>query len=118
MESNGVDEQMKLVEGASGYVLEDVPHLSDYIHHLPVLLLPLSLFFVSVIRFSIDSSLKSTFLWIGVLKPSPYTSTNLVVCSRFGSCVDANAKYNWFFPYCFGLLMIRYFYTFFCNMGL
>ncbi|VVB10618.1 unnamed protein product [Arabis nemorensis] len=36
MDSNGVDEhQMKLVEGAAGYVLEDVPHLSDYIHDLP-----------------------------------------------------------------------------------
>ncbi|CAA7025480.1 unnamed protein product [Microthlaspi erraticum] len=35
MDSNGVDEQMKLVEGAGGYVLEDVPHLSDYILDLP-----------------------------------------------------------------------------------
>lgn len=39
MDSNGVDEQqMKLVQGAAGYVLEDVPHLSDYILDLPVLL--------------------------------------------------------------------------------
>lgn len=40
MASNGVDEQKKLVEGAAGYVLEDVPHLSDYIHDLHVLLRP------------------------------------------------------------------------------
>lgn len=40
MDSNGavVDEQMKLVQGAAGYVLEDVPHLTDYILDLPVLL--------------------------------------------------------------------------------
>jgi hypothetical protein len=42
MASNGVDEQIKLVEGPAGYVLEDVPHLSDYILDLPVLL-PLSI---------------------------------------------------------------------------
>jgi 6-phosphofructokinase 1 len=35
MASNGVDEQIKLVEGPAGYVLEDVPHLSDYILDLP-----------------------------------------------------------------------------------
>ncbi|KAJ4913757.1 ATP-dependent 6-phosphofructokinase 6 [Raphanus sativus] len=37
MDSNGavVDEQMKLVQGAAGYVLEDVPHLTDYILDLP-----------------------------------------------------------------------------------
>ncbi|KAG7545309.1 Phosphofructokinase superfamily [Arabidopsis suecica] len=34
MASNGVDE-IKLVEGPAGYVLEDVPHLSDYILDLP-----------------------------------------------------------------------------------
>lgn len=38
MASNGDDEQIKLVEGPAGYVLEDLPHLSDYIHDLPVLL--------------------------------------------------------------------------------
>ncbi|KAL0726447.1 hypothetical protein Bca4012_022540 [Brassica carinata] len=41
MDSNGVDDQMKLVQGTAGYVLEDVPHLSDYILDLPVLLPPL-----------------------------------------------------------------------------
>ncbi|KAL0872716.1 hypothetical protein Bca101_022421 [Brassica carinata] len=35
MDSNGVDDQMKLVQGTAGYVLEDVPHLSDYILDLP-----------------------------------------------------------------------------------
>ncbi|XP_010526087.1 PREDICTED: ATP-dependent 6-phosphofructokinase 6 [Tarenaya hassleriana] len=34
--SNGVNAQMKLVEGSAGYVLEDVPHLSDYISDLPI----------------------------------------------------------------------------------
>lgn len=57
MDSNGVNEQMKLVEGAAGYVLEDVPHLSDYIHDLPVLLPLYTIYF--------DFPLKPTFLWIG-----------------------------------------------------
>jgi 6-phosphofructokinase 1 len=29
--------QMKIVNGVAGYVLEDVPHLTDYIPHLPVM---------------------------------------------------------------------------------
>ncbi|KAL0833652.1 hypothetical protein Bca101_085541 [Brassica carinata] len=49
MDSNGVDEQeMKLVQGAAGYVLEDVPHLSDYILDLPVLLSFLPSFLLSL----------------------------------------------------------------------
>lgn len=36
--------QLKIVTGEAGFVLEDVPHLSDYIQDLPVLLfLPLAL---------------------------------------------------------------------------
>lgn len=30
--------QMKMVTGDYGYVLEDVPHLTDYIPDLPILL--------------------------------------------------------------------------------
>lgn len=31
-----VQREMKVVAGGAGYVLEDVPHLSDYISDLPV----------------------------------------------------------------------------------
>lgn len=34
--SNNGNSQRKIVTGAAGYVLEDVPHLSDYIPDLPV----------------------------------------------------------------------------------
>ena len=33
--SNG-NSKPKIVTGSAGYVLEDVPHLTDYIPHLPV----------------------------------------------------------------------------------
>jgi len=35
MESNGISEQ-KIITGDSGYILQDVPHLTDYIPDLPV----------------------------------------------------------------------------------
>lgn len=39
--------QLKIVNGDAGYVLEDVPHLTDYIPDLPVYLsLSLSLSFI------------------------------------------------------------------------
>ena len=47
MASNDGDSQMKMVHGEFGYILEDVPHFTDYIPHLPVfhsLSLSLSLF--------------------------------------------------------------------------
>ena len=37
------DTKMKLVPGSAGYVLEDVPHLTDYLPDLPVLFLLLLL---------------------------------------------------------------------------
>lgn len=33
---NNISVQMKVETGDAGYVLEDVPHLSDYIPNLPV----------------------------------------------------------------------------------
>lgn len=30
------EQHMKIIKGEYGYVLEDVPHLSDYIPNLPV----------------------------------------------------------------------------------
>lgn len=35
MGEEGVGVMMKVVEGEGGYLLEDIPHLSDYISHLP-----------------------------------------------------------------------------------
>lgn len=43
MGTGGVETMMKVEKGEYGYVLEDVPHLSDYIPDLPV-----SLSFVSL----------------------------------------------------------------------
>ena len=49
---------MKVIQGEAGYVLEDVPHLTDYLPDLPVSVSP-SFFF---------SSLNSTFyLFIYIL---------------------------------------------------
>lgn len=45
---------MKIVNGDAGYVLEDVPHLTDFIPDLPVLSFPchfLILFFFNVFYF-------------------------------------------------------------------
>lgn len=37
MENNNIKNcEMKVVTGDAGYVLEDVPHLTDYIPNLPV----------------------------------------------------------------------------------
>lgn len=36
MENNDISTQMKVETGDAGYVLEDVPHLTDYIPNLPV----------------------------------------------------------------------------------
>lgn len=46
MEMNGGDRKKKIVVGEAGYVLEDVPHLSDYIPDLPVTLRALSFHFI------------------------------------------------------------------------
>lgn len=35
---NSQQQKQKIVTGDGGYVLEDVPHLSDYIPNLPVIL--------------------------------------------------------------------------------
>lgn len=45
---NSRDSGPKIVAGEAGYVLEDVPHLSDYIPHLPVIL-SLSLLILSLL---------------------------------------------------------------------
>lgn len=42
---------MKIVNGDSGYVLEDVPHLTDYISDLPVIPTTIPLPFCSSIFF-------------------------------------------------------------------
>ena len=50
---------MKVIQGEAGYVLEDVPHLTDYLPDLPVSVSPSFFFF---------SSLNSTFyLFIYIL---------------------------------------------------
>lgn len=36
MASSESNSQMKVVHGDAGYILEDVPHLSDYVPNLPV----------------------------------------------------------------------------------
>lgn len=36
MENNIISWEMKVETGDAGYVLEDVPHLTDYIPNLPV----------------------------------------------------------------------------------
>lgn len=38
MASSDGDSQLKIVHGEAGYILEDVPHFSDYIPNLPVFL--------------------------------------------------------------------------------
>lgn len=48
MASSESSSQMKIVNGDAGYVLEDVPHLSDYVPDLPVFLF-FSLFLFSPI---------------------------------------------------------------------
>ena len=48
---NGGDPKKKIVFGEAGYVLEDVPHLSDYIPDLPVTLSALSFFFFAILFF-------------------------------------------------------------------
>ena len=42
--------QPKIVTGEAGYVLEDVPHLSDYIPDLPVIMLLPHPFSINLIR--------------------------------------------------------------------
>ncbi|XP_065849563.1 ATP-dependent 6-phosphofructokinase 6 [Euphorbia lathyris] len=41
MENSGRDSQIKIVNGEAGYVLEDVPHLTDYLPDLPTYQNPL-----------------------------------------------------------------------------
>jgi 6-phosphofructokinase 1 len=51
MASSESTTQMKVVHGDAGYILEDVPHLSDYVPNLPVFF---SLFLgISSVTFSI-----------------------------------------------------------------
>lgn len=45
MASSESDSQLKIVHGEAGYILEDVPHLSDYVSNLPVSLSILSWIF-------------------------------------------------------------------------
>ena len=42
---------MKVIQGEAGYVLEDVPHLTDYLPDLPVSVSPSFFFFFSEFYF-------------------------------------------------------------------
>ena len=49
--ADSADTHMKIVEGEYGYVLEDVPHLTDYIPDLPVIISSPTLFSLSLFFF-------------------------------------------------------------------
>lgn len=46
-----MNSELKIVTGDAGYVLEDVPHLTDYLPDLPVTFFSLSNFLISLFGF-------------------------------------------------------------------
>lgn len=67
---NNNNSKPKIVSGEFGYTLEDVPHLSDYISHLPVRLsLSLSLFIRLLDLFLRFKKKKTLFLFLSDIFP-------------------------------------------------